>query len=82
MNRSSSLLFERRLIMEYELFIGCIGGILALFTGFSVIILIECLYFFSVKWWQDRHDPEKSPENFRSNLDLAQPRSNSNPELG
>ena len=68
--------------MEYELFIGCIGGIMALFTGFSIIVLIECVYFFTVKWWVIHRDPALSPQNFRPNIDLNQPRSNSNPELG
>ena len=33
LDRDSSILYQRRLVMEYELFIGCIGGIMALFTG-------------------------------------------------
>ena len=54
--------------MEYELFIGCIGGIMALFTGFSIIVLIECIYFFTVKWWVIHRDPALSPQNFRPNI--------------
>ena len=37
LDRSSSKMYQRKLAMEYELFIGCIGGIMALFTGFSFI---------------------------------------------
>lgn len=81
LDRQSSILYQRRLIMEYELFLGCIGGILALFTGFSFIVIIEFIYFFTLRWWENWTDPELCPQNFLSNLDKGQPRSNSDPEL-
>ena len=53
LDRDSSILYERRLVMEYELFIGCIGGIMALFTGFSFIFLVEAFYFFTIRWYEE-----------------------------
>ena len=81
LDKHASKMYERRLIMEYELFLGCVGGILALFTGFSFVVLIEFVYFFTVRWFEDWHDPFLSPENFDSNIDRKQPRSNSDPEF-
>ena len=77
----ASSMYERRLIMEYELFLGCLGGILALFTGFSFVVLVEFVYFFTIRWFEDWHNPYLSPENFDSNIDRKQPRSNSDPEF-
>lgn len=81
LDRQSSKMYQRRLILEYELFLGCIGGIMAIFTGFSFIVLLEFLYFFTVRWWEDWHDPELNPQNFKSKIDKTQTRSNSDPEL-
>ncbi len=78
---NSSTLYQRRLMMPFELFLGCIGGILALFTGFSFIVIVEFLYFVLWRSYEDWNDPVLNPQNFASNLDKSQPRSNSDPDL-
>ena len=37
LQRQSSVQYQRRLIMEFDWFVGCSEGILASFTGFSLL---------------------------------------------
>jgi hypothetical protein len=34
--------------------VGTVGGLLALFTGFSILSGFEILYWLSVRWWEQR----------------------------
>ena len=34
--------------------VGTVGGLVALFTGFSILSGFEILYWLSVRWWEQR----------------------------
>lgn len=81
LDRSSSALYERKLVMEYELFIGCIGGIMAIFTGFSFIVLFEFCYFFTVRWIEEIQSGKEREESMMRAPPVDLQKSISDPDL-
>jgi hypothetical protein len=58
---------------------------MTLFTGFSVIVLVEACYFFTVRLHEDRQNPLLNPDKLQKAWEAADPtlrRSNSDPDLG
>ena len=78
LQRQSSVQYQRRLIMEFEWFLGCIGGILALFTGFSLLSITQSIYKCGRDFCKKRED-RKRWDNVLANFDRR--RANSDPGL-
>ena len=78
LQRQSSVQYQRRLIMEFEWFLGCIGGILALFTGFSLLSITQTIYKCGLDFCKDRGD-KKRWDKALANFDRR--RANSDPGL-
>ena len=78
LQRQSSVQYQRRLIMEFEWFLGCIGGILALFTGFSLLAITQTIYKCALDSYRHRVDKKKW-DSALANFDRR--RANSDPGL-
>ena len=78
LQRQSSVQYQRRLIMEFEWFLGCIGGILALFTGFSLLSITQSIYKCGRDFCKKREERKKW-DNVLANFDRR--RANSDPGL-
>ena len=78
LQRQSSVQYQRRLIMEFEWFLGCIGGILALFTGVSLLSMTQTIYSYAVSCHKDRVAKKKWD---KIKADAERRRANSDPNL-
>ena len=78
LQRQSSVQYQRRLIMEFEWFLGCIGGILALFTGVSLLSMTQTIYSYAVSCLKDRV-AKKKWDKIKKDADRR--RANSDPNL-
>ena len=57
-DRESSTLYLRRVVLIWEVLLGIIGGIMAILAGFSLICILELIYFCTVRLCYNINDPE------------------------
>ena len=53
----NSIRYRRRVTLIWELMLGSVGGLFAIFSGISFLFVIEVLYFFTVRWLDNSRDP-------------------------
>lgn len=57
LDRAASVRYQRRVAWPWELLVGGVGGIMALMLGYSLICIVETLYFFTVRWIDNSSEP-------------------------
>ncbi|XP_059099279.1 uncharacterized protein LOC131893304 [Tigriopus californicus] len=87
LDRTASISYLRRTKLPWELLLALVGGVMTLFCGFSLISILEWVYFHTIRWWHNAHDPMVSDGNYKpleDGLEGQDPirRSYSDPELG
>lgn len=87
LDHTASISYLRRTKLPWELLLALVGGVMALFCGFSIISILEWVYFHTVRWWFNAHDPMVSDSNYKPLEDEHEgqdslQRSFSDPELG
>ncbi len=57
LDRAGSSSHLRRISWPWELLVGGVGGIMALMLGYSLVCVVEMVYFFTVRWYDNAVDP-------------------------
>jgi hypothetical protein len=49
LDRAASVLYLRRMVSVWEVVLGSVGGIMAIFVGFSFVCIVEVVYFLTIR---------------------------------